>query len=85
MYYVHLLQSPNADDVYIGFTSDFRRRVRKHRLEHRDWKLVYYEIDVPEKDARLRERRLKQHRSGKVEREKRSQHSLQPDRQPGAG
>jgi putative endonuclease len=85
MYYVYLLQSPKADDIYIGFTPDLRRRMREHRYEHRDWKLVYYEAYASEKDARLREQRLKHHGSGKIELKKRLQHSLLPVSQTGAG
>ena len=85
MYYVYLLQSPGADDIYIGFTPDLRRRMREHGSEHRDWTLVYYEAYASEKDARLRERRLKHHGSGNVELKKRLQGSLQIINQTGAG
>ena len=59
MYYVYMLQSSKADDIYIGFTPDLRRRMREHRSEHRNWRLIYYEAYASEKDARLRERRFK--------------------------
>jgi putative endonuclease len=85
MYYIYLLQSPKADDIYIGFTPDLRRRMREHGSEHPDWKLVYYEAYASEKDARLRERRLKHHGSGKVELKKRLQRSFQQVSQTGAG
>jgi len=85
MYYVYLLQSPGADDIYIGFTPDLRRRMREHGSQHRDLTLVYYEAYASEKDARLRERRLKHHGSGKVELKKRLQLSLQVISQTGAG
>src|SRR5207248_10889894 len=85
MYYVYLLQSPKADDIYIGFTPDLRRRMREHRNEHRAWRLVYYEAYSSERDARLRERRLKRHGPGKAEVKKRLRDSLQPGRQIGAG
>ena len=85
MYYVYMLQSPEADDIYIGFTPDLRRRMREHRSEHRDWRLMYYEAYASEKDAPLRERRLKHHGSGKAEPEKRLQDSRQPVSQIGAG
>ena len=85
MYYVYILQSPKADDIYIGFSTDLRARVRQHRLEHRDWTLVYYEAYASEKNARRREQRLKHHGSGKVELKKRLQHSLQLVSQTGAG
>ena len=85
MYYVYMLQSPKADDIYIGFTPDLRRRMREHRSEHRHWRLIYYEAYASEKDARLRERRLKHHGSGKAKLRKRLQDSLQPVSQIGAG
>jgi predicted GIY-YIG superfamily endonuclease len=85
MYYVYLLPSPSADDICIGFTPDLRRRMREHGSEHRDWTLVYYEAYASENDARLRERRLKHHGSGKVELKKRLQRSLQIISQTGAG
>ena len=85
MYYVYLLQSPKTDDIYIGFTPDLRRRMREHRSEHRDWRLIYYEAYASEKDARRREQRLKHHRSGKVELKKRLLHSLRPVSRIGAG
>ena len=62
-----------------------RRRMREHRNEHRDWRLVYYEAYASERDARLRERRLKHHGSGKAELKKRLRDSLQPVSQIGAG
>ena len=85
MYYVYLLQSPSADDIYIGFAPDLRRRMREHRSEHRDWRLIYYEAYASAKDARLRERRLNHHGSGQAELRKRLQSSPQPVSQIGAG
>ena len=85
MYYVYLLQSPKADDICIGSTPDLRRRMREHRTEHRLWRLVYYEAYLSEKDARLREQRLKHHASGKIELKKRVQHSFELHGQTGAG
>ena len=85
MYYVYMLQSPKADDVYIGFTPDLRGRMREHRSEHRNWRLIYCEAYASEKDARLRERRLKHHGSGKAELKKRLINSLMSVSQIGAG
>ena len=85
MYYVYMLQSPKADDVYIGFTPDLRRRMREHRSEHRNWRLIYYEAYASEEDARRRERRLKHHGSGKAELKKRLISSLMSVSQIGAG
>jgi putative endonuclease len=85
MYYVYMLQSPNADDIYIGFTPDLRRRMREHRSEHRNWRLIYYEAYATEKDARLRELRVKHLGSGKAELKKRLTFSLTSVSQIGAG
>ena len=62
MFYVYVLKSPVADTVYIGFSADLRQRIKQHQLrEHPGWKLVYYEAYLGERDARLRERKLKQY------------------------
>ena len=67
MYYVYILQSLDDErNIYIGHTSDLRRRVEQHNSSNnkgytrgRNWRLVYYEAYSSEKDSRRRERRLK--------------------------
>ena len=78
MYYVYVLQSPRADEIYVGFSTDLGARIKGHQslLRHREWRLVYYEAYSAERDARRRERRLKHHGSGLVELKKRLEHSL---------
>jgi len=58
MYYVYLLKNNKVGTTYIGYTSDLKRRLREHVAKSPD--LVYYEAFKSEKDARRRERMLKQ-------------------------
>ena len=62
MSYVYVLIDPASQGIYIGFSNDLRRRIDEHEGSvHRGWKLTYYEAYLSEKDARRRERRLKDH------------------------
>ena len=61
MYYVYILKHPTEDRIYIGFSTDLRGRMRRHGSEHSSWRLAYYEAYASERDARARERRLKQY------------------------
>lgn len=66
MYYVYVLHSQSDTGLYIGFSSDLRRRRREHQAgmapatSHRGpWQLIYYEAYREEADARGREEFLK--------------------------
>lgn len=66
MFYVYVLQSESDDGLYIGFTTDLRRRLKEHQdgksfaTSYRGpWKLIYYEAYLEEEDALGRERYLK--------------------------
>ena len=66
MFYVYLLQSETDDGLYIGFSTDLRRRLKEHgegrsfATSYRGpWKLIYYEAYLDEEDALGRERYLK--------------------------
>ena len=66
MYYVYVLQSESDKGLYIGFSSDLRRRLAEHRqglafaTSYRGpWRLIYYEAYLEEADALGRERYLK--------------------------
>ena len=61
MYYVYILKHPTDDRIYIGFSTDLRSRMRRHRIEHSNWRLAYYEAYASGRDARDRERMLKQY------------------------
>lgn len=58
MYYVYLLRNQITDETYIGYTSDLKKRIKEHNGKNP--KLLYYEAYASEKDARARERMLKQ-------------------------
>jgi putative endonuclease len=66
MFYVYVLQSESDDGLYIGFTTDLRRRLKEHQegksfaTSYRGpWKLIYYEAYLQEADALGREQYLK--------------------------
>lgn len=72
MYYIYALVSLKNNDVYIGYSSDLRRRFKEHNLgqvsstkSNRPWKIVYYEAYENEKYARRQEKRLKMHAAKK--------------------
>lgn len=70
MYYVDLLKG-NDQKLYVGYSSDLKRRTMEHlnkkvyttkRIE--EPRLVYYEAYIIDKEnAKLRERKLKQYGS----------------------
>ncbi|KKQ66478.1 MAG: hypothetical protein UT22_C0038G0009 [Parcubacteria group bacterium GW2011_GWC2_39_11] len=60
MYYIYVLKRNN--EFYIGYTEDLRRRIKEHQKEGKI-SLIYYEVYLLEKLARIRERRLKYHGS----------------------
>jgi putative endonuclease len=66
MIYVYVLQSESDAGLYIGMTSDLRRRFEEHQSGEsqstkgrRPWKLIYYEAYLQESDASGREVFLK--------------------------
>ena len=69
MYYVYVLCNSSSKEMYVGFTSDLKARIRSHNLglnrstkrKEGFWNLIYYEAFKSESDARKREKRLKQH------------------------
>ncbi len=69
MYYVYLLSDEN-EKLYIGYSSDLRRRLKEH-LQNKVYttkrmnkpKLIYYEAYTEESAAKIREKKLKQYGS----------------------
>ncbi len=66
MFYVYILQSEKDGSLYIGFSSDLRKRVIKHNKKQvtstkdkAPWKLIYYEAYLERRDATGRETFLK--------------------------
>ena len=62
MYYVYVIRDGRRGSTYIGYTHDLQKRLKQHR--HRMPVLLYYEAYRAEKDARGRERKLKQRGQG---------------------
>lgn len=84
MNYVYLIQHNSTKEIYIGTTDNLKRRLIEHnsggnkstRRNSGKWIVVYTEIYRSELDAQARERRLKNHGSGKQELLKRLKNSL---------
>lgn len=66
MYYVYILRSQIDRSLYIGYTSDLRKRITKHNTNQvtstKDkvpFKIIYYEAYLNRQDAIGREKFLK--------------------------
>ncbi|KPJ56296.1 hypothetical protein AMJ49_05215 [Parcubacteria bacterium DG_74_2] len=66
MYYVYLIKSKHKKWIYVGFTSDLKKRFNEHNLGktkttkgYKPFFLVYYEAYQSKKDAIIREIELK--------------------------
>ena len=65
-HYVYILRSQKTKRLYIGYTSDLKKRLAEHNSgkslytkRYRPWKPIYYEAFLSEEDAREREHKLK--------------------------
>ena len=66
MFFVYIIQSQKDKKLYYGYTSDLRKRFKKHNLglvkstkPRIPFKLVYYEAYASKQDAVKREHNLK--------------------------
>jgi len=66
MFYLYIIKSQKDGNLYIGSTSDLKRRLQEHNSGkvfstkfRSPFDLVYYEAYRAEKDAREREKNLK--------------------------
>lgn len=83
MYYVYVLRSKKDGYMYIGSTTDLRRRVAQHNggevfstRPRIPFELVYYEAYKSERDARGRESKLKRRGRAFIQLKKRLGDSL---------
>lgn len=75
MYAVYVIQHGVSKEIYIGYTTDLKTRLAQHNARGRKfttrefgkWEYAYVELYRSEKDARIREQKLKRHGSGKRE------------------
>jgi putative endonuclease len=65
MFYNYVLESKDGH-LYIGYTSDLRKRLREHNQglnsstkRYKGWKVIYYEASLDKDDAERREKYLK--------------------------
>ncbi len=75
MYYIYILYSEKSDKYYVGYTSDFERRIIEHNSKegitytkkHRPWILkAVFECGETEGDAVKLEKFIKQQKSRKL-------------------
>jgi putative endonuclease len=66
MHYIYVLKSLKDNGLYIGSSSDLKRRIQEHQRglskstkNRRPWKLIYYEASLSKTDALKREKYLK--------------------------
>jgi putative endonuclease len=70
MYYVYVLKSKKDHDLYLGSTNDLKKRFKKHNdgkvfstKSRIPFELIYCEVYKSEKDARIRESKLKKRKN----------------------
>ena len=73
MFYAYVLQSKKNKEIYIGFTSDLKRRIVEHNQglnfstkRYMPWDIIYYEACKEETDAKRREKYLKTTQGGRL-------------------
>src|SRR3989344_3867600 len=73
MFYTYVLQNDKNGQMYVGYTSDLKRRLSEHNQglnfstkRYKPWKLVYYEACVEKSDAERREKYLKTTQGGRL-------------------
>ena len=83
MYYVYVLKSKQDERLYIGCTSDLKKRVEEHNTgksnytkKYTPWKLIYYETFTSKEDAYSREHALKYNAQGLRRLKERLKHTL---------
>jgi len=75
MFYVYVLKNQAKGLTYIGYTKDLQRRIKEHKLKIPE--LIYYEAYRDERDARKREKTLKQRGQAVRQLKERLQYSLE--------
>ena len=83
MHYVYIIKSKKDNKLYLGCTSDLRKRLSEHNANKAGytkfkgpWEVRYYEAFYSKTDAFSREKQLKKNKSGYRELRKRLEQSL---------
>lgn len=73
MFYIYCLESLKDKQLYIGYTTNLKKRFEEHNLglnsstkRYLPWKLVYYEASLHKLDAQCREKYLKTTQGGRL-------------------
>lgn len=73
MFYIYILESLKNNEIYIGYTSDLKNRLKEHNQglnfstkRYIPWKIIYYEACLEESDAKRREKYLKTTQGGRL-------------------
>jgi len=73
MFYVYILQSNKNGELYIGYTSDLKKRLNEHNQglnfstkRYMPWNVIYYEACKEQTDAKRREKYLKTTQGGRL-------------------
>jgi len=73
MHYIYVLQSIKNGSLYIGYTTDIKRRILEHNRQenlstksYAPWKLIFIEGYLEGKDARRREKYLKSNQGSRL-------------------
>ena len=75
MHYIYVLQNQDYHEFYYGYTIDLERRLAEHK-SRKKCELVYYEAYRSEKDARSREKKLKNYGQTRSHLKKRIENSV---------
>ncbi|OGZ24719.1 MAG: hypothetical protein A2896_02460 [Candidatus Nealsonbacteria bacterium RIFCSPLOWO2_01_FULL_43_32] len=73
MYYTYVLQSLKDKNLYIGFTSDLKRRLQQHKFggsistkRRLPFRCIFYEAFISKEDAKRREGYFKTNKGKKA-------------------
>lgn len=73
MFYTYVIKSKKNEDLYIGYTSNLKRRLSEHNQglnlstkRYLPWEIIYYEASLSETDAKRREGYLKTTQGGRM-------------------
>jgi len=72
-YYVYVLQSIKDNNLYVGYTSDLKKRLSEHNRRinfstksYAPWRLIHFEAYLNQDDAKRRERYFKTNQGSRV-------------------
>ena len=73
MFYTYILQSNKNKELYIGYSSDLKKRLLEHNQglnfstkRYIPWSIIYYEACKEKSDAKRREQYLKTTQGGRL-------------------